>query len=167
VTFPEGDPDSIAREREAFASILSQVQLRLPNIVEYQSRNSAYVVVHASWRGFKFGDSDVSVLGGLSQWIVAADFSGTAITDRSARDIAAMKKLRQLRLAHTAITDNTIQELASLDQLESLSIFDTRVTESSLLMLARLAKLRNVYAGKTKIPHGAAVPAQIKDQLVF
>jgi uncharacterized membrane protein len=167
VTFPEGDPEAIAREREAFAAILSQVQLRLPNIVEYQSRNSAFVVVNASWRGSKFGDNDVAVLAALSQWIVAADFSGTAITDRSARDIAAMKKLRQLRLAHTAITDSTIQEFASLDQLESLSIFDTRVTESSLSMLARLAKLRNIYAGETKIPHGAAVPAQIKDKLVF
>src|SRR5262249_24196325 len=167
VIFPEGDPDAIAKERQAFAEILSQVQLRLPNIVEYQSRNSAYVVVNASWRGSKFGDNDVAALAALGQRIIAADFSGTAITDRSARDIAAMKKLRQLRLAHTAITDSTIQELASLDQLESLSIFDTRVTESSLPMFARLAKLRNVYAGETKIPHGAAVPAQIKDKLVF
>ena len=71
-------------------------------------------------------------------WVVLASgsslpiFLETAITDRAAWDIAAMKKLRQLRLAHTAIADKTIQELASLDQLESLSIFDTRVTESSL-----------------------------------
>jgi len=167
VIFPEGDPDAIAKERESFATILSQVQLRLPNIVEYQSRNSAYVVVNASWRGSKFGDNDVAALAALGPRIVAADFSGTAITDRSARDIAAMKKLRRLRLAHTAITDSTIKELASLDQLESLSIFDTRVTELSLPMFAGLAKLQNVYAGETKIPHGAAVPAQIKDKLVF
>lgn len=167
VTFPEGDPDAIARERAAFASVLSQVQARLPNIVEYQSRTSADVVVNASWRGSKFGDTDVATLAALSERIVAADFSGTAITDRSARYIAAMKKLRHLRLAHTAITDITIEGLGSLEQLESLSVFDTAVTESSLSMFARLAKLQHVYAGNTKIAHDAAMPAQIRDKFVF
>jgi len=167
VSFPEGDPDAVARERAAFASIFSQVQLRLPNIVEYQSRTSADVVVNASWRGSKFGDNDLAALAALSERIVAADFSGTAITDRSARNIAAMKKLRQLRLAHTAITDSTIQELGSLVQLESLSVFDTRVTDSSLVTFARLAKLQRVYAGDTKIAHGAAIPAAIQHKLVF
>jgi len=167
VSFPEVDPDAVAKERAAFASILSQVQQHLPNIVEYQSRTSADVVVNASWRGAKFGDNEVAALAALSKWIVAADFSGTAITDRSARDIAAMGKLRHLRLAHTAITDSTIQELVPLEQLESLSVFDTRVTASSLPVFSRLTKLRKVYAGETKIPHSAAVPAQIKDKLVF
>lgn len=167
VTFPEGDPEAIARERAAFASVLSQVQSRLPNIVEYQSRTSADLVINASWRGSKFGDNDVATLTAVSERIVAADFSGTAITDRSARYIAAMKKLRHLRLAHTAITDITTEQLASLDRLESLSVFDTVVTESSLSTFARLAKLQHIYAGNTKIAHEAAIPAQIRDKLVF
>jgi uncharacterized membrane protein len=167
LNFQEIDPNAVTRERAAFASIISQIQLRLPNVVEYQSRTSANVVVNASWLGSKFGDNDVVALAPVSDRIVAADFSGTAITDRSARAIAAMKKLRQLRLAHTAITDTTIQEFGSLDHLESLSIFDTRVTASSLSMFARLSKLQHVYAGETKIPPGAAIPTQIKDKLVF
>jgi uncharacterized membrane protein len=167
VSFPEIDPNAVAKERAASAPIVSQIQLRLPNIVDYRSRTSAEVVVNASWRGSKFGDNDLAALAALSEWIVAADFSGTGITDRSARAIAGMKKLRQLRLAHTAITDNTIQELGSLDQLESLSVFDTRVTASSLATFARLSKLQHIYAGETKIPHGSAIPAQVKDKLVY
>jgi uncharacterized membrane protein len=167
VTFPATDPAAVARERAAVASILSRVQLRLPNIVEYESRTSADLVVNASWRGAKFGDDELAELAALSPSIVAADFTGTAITDRSARVIAAMKKLRHLRMAHTAITDRTIESLGSLDELESLSVFDTQVTESSLSMFIRLAKLRKVYAGGTKIPQGIAMSSPVREKLVF
>jgi hypothetical protein len=158
VTFPDFDPAPVIRERTAVAPILSRVQLRLPNIVEYESRTSADVAVNASWLGCKFGDNELAELASLSPFVVAADFSGTAITDRSARIIAAMKKLHHLRLAHNAITDNTIEGLGPLNQLESLNVFDTRVTESSLPVFTRLAKLRKVYAGGTRIPHDVAVP---------
>jgi len=167
VEFPDRDPGAVASERTAAGPILSKVQLRLPNIVDYESRTSAYLVVNASWRGSKFGDAELAELGPLGPSIVAADFSGTAITDRSAGVIAAMKKLRHLRLAHTAITDGTIQSLASLDQLESLSVFDTRVTESSLVTFTRLARLRKVYAGETRIPPGTALPPPVREKLVF
>lgn len=167
VAFPDIDPAAVARERTAVAPILWRVQLRLPNIVEYESRTSADLVVNASWRGCKFGDDELAELAALSPSIVAADFSGTAITDRSARFIAAMRKLRHLRLAHTAITDNTIEGLGTLDQLESLSVFDTRVTESSLSVLTRLAKLRKVYASGTRIPHDVALPLQFREKLMF
>ena len=167
VIFPDSNPVALARERTTVASILSRVQLRLPNIVEYESRTSADLVVNASWRGAKFGDDELAELAALSPSIVAADFSGTAITDRSARVIEAMKKLRHLRLAHTAITDSTIESLGSLEQLESLSVFDTRVTESSLSMFAHLAKLRKVYAGGTKIPQGIVMSSPVREKLVF
>jgi len=167
VTFPDLDPAAVVRERAAVAPILSQAQLRFPNIVQYESRASADLVVNASWLGSKFGDDELAELASLSPFVVAADFSGTAISDRSARIIAAMKKLRHLRLAHTAITDSTIEGLGTLDQLESLSVFDTRVTDSSLPVFTRLAKLRKVYAGGSRIPHDVAAPAQVREKLVF
>ena len=167
VTFPDVDPAAVVRERTAVAPILSRAELRLPNIVQYESRTSADLVINASWLGPKFGDDELADLASLSPFVVAADFSGTAITDRSARIIAAMKKLHRLGLAHTAITDNTIAGLGSLDQLESLSVFDTRVTESSLPFFTRLAKLRKVYAGGTRIPHDVAAPSQVREKLVF
>jgi hypothetical protein len=167
VTFPDLDPAAVVRERTAVAPILSRAQLRLPNIVQYESRTSADLVINASWLGSKFGDDELAELASLSPFVVAADFSGTAITDRSARIIAAMKKLHRLRLAHTAITDSTIESLGTLDQMESLSVFDTRVTESSLPVFTRLAKLRKVYAGGTRIPHDVAGPSDVREKLVF
>lgn len=167
VAFPDLDPAAVERERTVVAPILSHVQIRLPNIVEYESRTSGDVVINASWLGSKFGDAELEELAPLSLFVVAADFSGTAITDRSARIIAAMRKLHQLRLAHTAITDNTIADLGNLDQLESLSVFGTRVTESSLPVFTRLAKLRKVYAGGTRISHDTVPSSQLREKLVF
>jgi len=167
VNFQEIDPNAVAKERAAFAPILSQVQSHLPNVVAYQSRTSADLVLSASWLGAKFGDNEIVVLAPLSERIVAADFSGTAITDRSAPVLAAMKKLRQLRLAHTAISDATIQELGSLDRLESLSVFDTGVSASSLSLFARLSKLQHVYAGQTRISADTVIPPQLNGKLVF
>jgi len=167
VNFQEIDPNAVAKERAAFAPVLSQVQSRLPNVVGYQSRTSADLVLSASWLGAKFGDNEIVVLAPLSERIVAADFSGTAITDRSAPVLAAMKKLRQLRLAHTAISDATILELGSLDRLESLSVFDTGVSASSLSLFARLSKLQHVYAGQTRISADTVIPPQLNGKLVF
>jgi len=167
VNFQEIDPNAVAKERAALAPILSQVQSRLPNVVGYQSRSSADLVLSASWLGAKFGDNEIVFLAPLSERIVAADFSSTAITDRSAPVLAAMKKLRQLRLAHTAISDATIQELGSLDRLESLSVFDTGVSASSLSLFARLSKLQHVYAGQTRISANTVIPPQLNGKLVF
>jgi hypothetical protein len=167
INFEEIDLAAVAKERSAQLPIITQIQKRLPNILAYQSRTSADVVVTASWLGPKFGDAEMSALGPISDRIVAADFSNTAITDRCAGALAAMKNLHQLRLMHTTITDATIQALGSLEQLESLSVFDTRVTPSSLPVLARLPKLRHIYVGKTKISASEDVPNLMRDKIVF
>ena len=167
IDFEEIDPGAVEKERAAQAPIVAQIQKRIPNILAYRSRTSADVVITASWLGSKFGDDEMKALGPISDRIVAADFSNTAITDRSAAALAGMKNLRQLRLMHTNLTDATIQALGSLEQLESLSVFDTRVTASSLPALARLPKLRHVYVGNTRITASNDMPSVIRDKIVF
>lgn len=167
ITFEDIDADTVVKQRASIAPILLQVQQRLPNIVDYQSRGSADVVINASWMGAKFGDVELAVLAPLSGQIVAADLSSTAITDRSAGTIASMKRLRSLRLMHTKITDATIQGMGPLDQLESLSIFDTPVTSAALPAIARLPKLHRIYVGGTKIAADAPMPQEIRDKFVF
>lgn len=165
--FPEIDPVAVLRDRETLAPALSRVQSRLPNVVSYQSRNSANLVVNASWLGSKFNDDDLAALTPLIARIVYADLSGTAISDRSASVIGSMKQLLQLRLAHTAITGVTMRELGSLQQLESLSVFDTRIDASSLQLLARLPKLKHLYVGQTKITASSSIPAPLNGKIVF
>jgi Planctomycete cytochrome C. len=167
IEFEEIDPAAVARERSVLAPIVSKIQQRLPNIVDYRSRTSADVVIAASWRGPQFGDAELGALAPLRDRIVAADFSNTAITDRSATVLADMKNLRQLRLTNTNITDATIEELGSLRELESLSIFGTRVTPSALPVIAQLPKLRHIYAGATRISAAAEVPVSLQGKLVF
>jgi uncharacterized membrane protein len=167
VSFDEPDPAAVARDRAGFASVISQLQRRLPNILDYESRSSADVVITASLMGPAFGDDELAELSALSERIVFADFSATAITDRSAHTLASMKRLRVLRLMHTKITDTTLAALGSLDQLQSLSLFDTAVTQAALPAISSLPKLRHVYVRGTKITENSSLPAEMRSKLVF
>jgi uncharacterized membrane protein len=167
VTFEEIDTAAVTKLRAGIASTVTQLQKRYPNILEYESRGSANLILNASILGTKFGDSDLAILAPLAEHITVADFSRTAITDRSATAIAAMKHLRVLRLMHAGITDRTVQGLGTLDQLESLNIFDTPVTPAVLPAIASLPKLAHLYAGQTAIPNGVVVPQALTGKIVF
>lgn len=165
ITFEQIDFAEVAKRRAEIASTLATLQQRFPNVLDYESRGSADVIVNAFVMGEQFTDDDLAALAPLSKHIVISDFSRTAITDRSASVIAGMKRLRVLRLTHTKIGDLTVQSLTSLDQLESLSVLDTAVTPAVLPALARLPNLRRLYAGQTAI--SAADSQALKGKIVF
>src|SRR5208282_838944 len=167
VTFEEFDPAAITKQRAVLASTVAQLQQRFPGALDYQSRSSADLAIDASLLGSKFGDNDLAALAPLGEHIVTADFSGTAITDSSASAIAAMKRLRSLRLAHTKITDATVQALVPLSQLESLNLFDTPVSSAALPALGHLPRLRHLYVHETKIPADAPMPEDMKEKIIF
>jgi hypothetical protein len=165
ITFEQIDFAEVAKRRAEIASTLATLQQRFPNVLDYESRGSADIVVNAFVMGEQFTDDDLAALAPLSKHIVISDFSRTAITDRSASVIAGMKRLRVLRLTHTKIGDPTVQSLTDLDQLESLSVLDTAVTPAVLPALARLPNLRRLYAGQTAI--SAADSHALKGKIVF
>lgn len=167
VTFQEIDLAAVQKQRAALAATVAQLQKQYPDTLDYESRGSANLVVNMSLRGSKFGDEDLAALKPLASQIVEADLSNTAITDRSAAAIAAMKHLRVLRLAHTKITDATVLALAGLNQLESVSVFGTAVTPAALSILAQVPKLQHIYVGETKITVDASIPDTAKSKVVF
>ena len=118
VTFQHIDYAEVAKRRADIAPTLATLQERFPNVLDYESRGSADLMLNASVMGERFTDDDLAALAPLSQHVVSADFSRTAITDRSAPIIAGMRRLRMLRLMHTRIGDATVESLTGLDQLE-------------------------------------------------
>jgi hypothetical protein len=167
VTFPEIDPAAVTQLRAPLAPQVAQLKLRYPDLLDYESRGSANLVIDASALGAKFGDDDLAAIKPLSEQIVTADLSGTAITDRSAPLLAAMKHARVLRLTNTKITDATVSALGGLDRLESLDLYGTEVTPACLKVVESLPKLRHLYAGATKIPVDVPVPEEMKGKLLF
>jgi uncharacterized membrane protein len=165
ITFGAVDFAEVAKRRAEVAPTLARLQQRFPNVLEFESRGSADLVVNALVMGDKFKDDDLAALTPLSKNIVMADFSRTAITDCSAPVLAGMKRLRTLRLMHTRIGDLTMRSLTNLDQLESLSVFDTAVTPAALPALARLPKLQRLYVGQTAIT--ATGSNAVKEKLLF
>ncbi len=167
VSIAEIDPAAVAQRRAALATVVAQLQQRFPSVLEYESRGSADLIVNASLRGSSFGDDDLLALVPISAQIVVADFSNTAITDKSSTTIASMRRLRSLKLMNTKITDATVKALTPLSQLESLNLFDTAVTADALAALGQLPKLVHLYAHATKISQDAPMPEQLKSKIIF
>ena len=167
VSFPQIDAATVARARANIASAVRQLQDKFPNILNYESRGSADLVLNASLLGVKFNDADVEALAPVAEHIIAADFSHSAVTDRAAPAIARMKHLRVLRLAETKITDQMLRAVSSLDQLQSLNVYGTGVTSAAFPFLEKLTKLEHFYAGRTSIQRGASVPQSLMGKLVL
>jgi uncharacterized membrane protein len=163
----EIDYAAVAKLRSGLAAAVARLQAKYPNIITYESRQSADLCLDAAPLGEKFGDGDVAALAPLHDRIVWADLSGTAVTDGSALGIGAMKGLRVLKLANTAITDSFVPALASLRQLETLNIYDTSVTPAAMSGLERLHAIRRIYVASTKIPTDTPLPESIRGKLIF
>ena len=167
VSFEKPDLAKVARERADIASALASLQKRFPNVVDYESRDSADLVLNASLLGSGFKDNDLEAFAPVAGHIVSADFSRTGISDKSAPLMASMKRLRVLRLNDTRISDGTVQSLARLDQISSLSIFDTAVTPAALPTIEAMHSLRICYAGQTALATRRPVPQGITAKMVF
>ncbi|HEY1676781.1 MAG TPA: c-type cytochrome domain-containing protein [Candidatus Sulfotelmatobacter sp.] len=167
INFPDADPAEVARNRSAISTAVARLRQQFPNLVDYDSRQSADLVINASLMGDKFGDNQLAAMAPIAAYVTSGDFSRTAITDKSAAVIGSMHRLRELRLMHTHAGDGMIQAMAALDQLESLSLFDTRVTPGALQNLAALPHLKHVYVGQTGIPAAARIPDSLKGKVQF
>ena len=166
VKFPEINNVEVAKQRAAITSTVAQLQKRFPNVLDYESRDSADLVVNASLMADRFGDGELAAFAPLASHVAIADFSRTAITDKSAAIIESMKDLRELRLMHTKIGDPTVEAVAGLDRLESVSVFDTRVTPAVLPKVESMPHLKHFYVAKTAIS-AASIPSALKDKVVF
>jgi len=167
VTFAEIDAAAVAKQRAPFTDILAELEKRYPDAIAYESRSSAKLTISTSLLGAKFGDNDLAQLKPLYDQFVAADFSNTAITDRSAPNLAAMKHLRTLRLMHTKITDATVVALGGLNELESLNVFGTEITSAALKAAERMPNLQHLYAGETRIAANVSLPDALKGKVQF
>lgn len=165
VSFPKTDLAAIAKAREAIAPAVAKLQSRFPDILNYESRDSSFLVLNASLLGTKFGDANLQAFAPVAAYIGAADFSRTAITDRSGAAIGAMVHLQSLRLAETKVTDATLRALGGLSELKSLNVYGTGVTAGSLAILEKLPKLERLYAGQTRIKAGASLPPSLSGKL--
>ncbi len=81
VAFEEVDAAAVAQARAPLASQVALVKQRFPDALNYESRNSANLVIDASALAARFGDDDLATLKPLIEQIVVADLSGTAVTD--------------------------------------------------------------------------------------
>jgi uncharacterized membrane protein/mono/diheme cytochrome c family protein len=167
VNFEEIDPAAVAKLRSAIGAAVSKLQTQFPNVLDYDSRDSADLRLNASILGRMFGDRDLEAFAPIAEHIIVADFSRTAITNHSAAAVAAMKRLRVLRVMDTRLTDAAFLHFETLNQLESLDVYGTPITPAVLPAIGRLPKLAHFYAGRTAISSGKSIPDNLIGKLVF
>lgn len=167
VKFEEIDPAKVSKLRSEIAPVVTQLQKQFPNILDYDSRGSADLRLNASILGNKFSDQNLEAFVPIAEHIITADLSRTDISDRSAASIAAMKRLRALKVMNTKLTDAAVLRLDGLTQLESLNVFGTQVTPAVLPTIAKLPKLAHFYAGQTGIQAGKSLPEGLAGKIVF
>jgi len=163
----DADPAVVAKLRAGLAPAVARLQAQYPGLITYESRQTADLCLNAVTLGMKFGDNDVTALAPLRDRVVWADLSGTAVTDRSAPEIGAMKNLRVLKLEGTAITDLSVLAFDSLTRLELLNLYNTSTTSKSMAGFERLKAIRRIYVASTKIPADAPCPTSLRGKLVF
>ena len=112
-------------------------------------------MIDASALGAKFGDDDLAAVKPLSEQIVIADLSGTAITDRSAPLLAAMKHARVLRLTNTKIYGCYRVGPGRPGSIGVLDLYGTAVTPACLKVVESLPN------------YDISTPEQQKFQLTF
>jgi hypothetical protein len=135
VEIPELDPATVERQRAPLAAQVARLQDRLPGVIAYEALGSADLEINASLKGADFGDADLEALTPLAPRIIRADLSGTAVTDASAPVLAAMVKLKSLRLSGTRISDTGVRALEGAKALRSLAVAGTAVTAAALAPL--------------------------------
>ena len=132
VEIPKLDPAAVEKQRAPLAVQVHRLQDQFPGVIAYEAQDSADLEINASLKGGAFGDTDMQALAPLAARIVRADLSGTAVTDASAPVLAAMVKLKSLRLSGTKTGDMTVHALEQTKALRSLAVVDTAVTAGAL-----------------------------------
>lgn len=98
------------------------------------------------------------VFGHVTQLIAG----NTAITDKSLKTIAKMKRLTHLDLRGNSITAKELQHLARLTELRYLNLHGTEVDDDALVTIIRLSKLEAVYLWDTDVSEEGAARLQLK-----
>ena len=78
-------------------------------------------------------------------------FTSQGVSDEGLKDLATLKNLSSLGLAHTRVTDVGLKGLAGAKDLTALGLFGTRVTGVGLKELAGLEKLSSLDLGGTRL----------------
>ncbi len=146
IRFTEIDEDATLKARAPLSNLIAQTRKRYPGLIEYESRGSANLELHAAQIGAQFGDADLAAIAPLADHIVFADFSGTKLTDAARQIILTMRSLRTLRLNDTSVTDGLISGLTELNSLRSVTLIRTAATPKSISALR--AKGVRVYDGR-------------------
>ena len=132
--------------------------------IEPRSGQTGRPVVRASISTTPRYDTDANLkdLAGFPPSCAPLGLSGTKITDKGLKALAAFDDLEVIGLNNTKITDGGLHELAKLKQIRGLDLSATKVTDQGVKNLAALKQL-----GKLSLNDTTVTDAGLKDLIGF
>jgi uncharacterized membrane protein len=104
-----------------------------------------------------FDDAMLQHLEPYARSFVAADMSGTRLTDDGVSILAKFTRLQTLNLSRTELAGSTLGQLSELADLESLNLYGTRIDAAALDQLAQLTQLKQLFLSQTPIEESEAL----------
>lgn len=98
-----------------------------------------------------FDDEVLRLLEPYAESFVAADLSGTQLTDAALDSLAKFSNLRTLNLSQTGLVGSKLGQLAQLPELESLNLYGTAIEAKALAELAELKQLKQLFLFQTAL----------------
>ncbi|MBT5902171.1 MAG: hypothetical protein HOH58_08705 [Opitutaceae bacterium] len=104
-----------------------------------------------------FDDGMLKLLEPHARSFVAADLSGTRLTDGGVSSLANFVQLRSLNLSRTELVGSTLGELAALPDLESLNLYGTKIDGAAVEQLGQLTQLKQLFLTQTPLEDAEAL----------
>lgn len=126
-------------------------ELRKLNLIVSTVSKDQHIIEVSAINAPGFADTHVPLLQKVAEQIVWLKLGGTAITDRSMKELAGIKHLNKLHLENTAISDEGISALGEVPFLEYLNLIGTKVSDASVQKIAAMKSLKSLYVWKSAI----------------
>lgn len=98
-----------------------------------------------------FDDTMLKILEPHARSFVAADLSGTRLTDAGVASLAKFTRLRTLNISRTELSGSTLGQLSTLPDLVLLNLYGTKIDATAVEQLAQLTQLKQLFLTQTPL----------------
>lgn len=147
-------PEELTRiqtEREELYAALGYIRAEHGVLILPTEMDSDTFTIETNAIRKTFDDGVLSLLEPYAESFVAADLSGTQLTDQAMGSLAKFINLRTLNLSQTPLAGATLGQLSRLPELESLNLYGSEIDAAALEQLSELKQLKQLFLFQTAL----------------
>lgn len=148
IKFLDIDWQAIKLERATFEASVNQLKQTYPNLLHYQAKTSALLILNSFSMKRDFSDKHLQDFSEISSVITELHLAGSNITDKSIALILSMKKLTTINIVGTNISNKALLKLTALGSLRKIIVNEDLINKADKAkFIQKDIKLINVKQG--------------------